>query len=41
LGFDGETASAPMEATGCLSKMGSHTVPASIVFQTPPSTEPK
>src|SRR5580658_4854951 len=39
-GLDGATSSAPIEATGWLSKMGVQTVPASLVFQMPPSTEP-
>ena len=40
-GLDGATAIAPMEATGCVSKMGFQVRPASVVFQTPPPTEPK
>src|SRR5580693_6448422 len=40
-GLDGATSSAPMEATGWLSKIGVQTVPASLVFQMPPPTEPK
>src|SRR5271170_496542 len=40
-GLDGATSSAPMEATAWPSKMGVQTVPASVVFQMPPSTEPK
>src|SRR5580658_7218362 len=40
-GLDGATSSAPMEATGWLSKIGVQTVPTSLVFQMPPPTEPK
>src|SRR5205085_7480331 len=40
-GFDGATASAPIDATGCESKIGIHVRPALIVFQTPPFTDPK
>jgi hypothetical protein len=40
-GSDGATVIAPIEATGCESKTGSHTLPPSIDFQTPPFTEPK
>jgi hypothetical protein len=41
LGLDGATANAPIEAVGCASKIGVQTVPASVVFQIPPLTEPK
>src|SRR5882757_3638624 len=34
-GFEGASASAPIEATGSLSKIGFHTVPPSVVFHTP------
>ncbi len=39
--FDGATATAPIDATGCESKIGSQVRPALVVFQTPPPTEPK
>jgi hypothetical protein len=39
--FEGATASAPIEATGCESKIGVQVRPAFIVFQTPPPTDPK
>src|ERR1035441_1630478 len=38
---EGATASAPIEATGWPSKIGVQTTPASVVFQTPPFTDPK
>jgi len=41
LGLEGASASAPIEATGWLSKMGFQTVPPSVVFHTPPPFEPK
>src|ERR1700733_6648886 len=41
LGAEGATASAPIDAIGSLSKTGFQTTPASVVFQTPPSTPPK
>ena len=41
LGFEGATASAPIEAIGCPSKIGVQVTPASVVFQMPPPTEPK
>src|ERR1700682_3063442 len=41
LGSEGATASAPIEPTGWPSNMGTHTTPASVVFQIPPFTEPK
>src|SRR5512140_2298142 len=41
LPLDGATAIAPIEATGCESKIGFQVRPALVVFQTPPPTEPK
>jgi hypothetical protein len=38
---EGGTARAPIDATGCESKIGRQTRPASMVFQTPPFTAPK
>ena len=40
LGSEGATATAPMEATGCLSKTGAKVAPAFTVFQTPPVARP-
>jgi len=39
-GFEGATPDAPMEATFIWSKMGDHTTPPSMVFQTPPPGDP-
>src|SRR6478735_12587156 len=39
-GAEGATAIAPIDATGCESKTGFHTRPASTVFHTPPFTAP-
>jgi hypothetical protein len=40
-GCDGATAIAPIDAVDWESKIGVHTRPPSIVFQTPPFTAPK
>src|SRR5271165_4710617 len=40
-GFDGATASAPIDAIGWPSNSGTHVTPAFSVFHTPPSTAPK
>ena len=39
-GLEGATASAPIDPVGSLSKIGVHTRPKSVVFQTPPSFAP-
>jgi len=39
-GSDGATASAPMAATGWLSKTGVQRIPPSVVFHTPPDEAP-
>jgi len=39
-GFDGAIASAPIDETGCESKIGCQCTPASIVFQIPPEAAP-
>src|SRR5258707_9539047 len=38
--FDGSSAMAPMDCTGCLSKTGTKVVPPSSDFQTPPLAAP-
>ena len=40
LGSEGATASAPIAATGCLSKIGAQRLPPSVDFQTPPDAAP-
>ncbi len=39
-GFDGATASDPMDDTPKLSKIDCHVTPASVVFQMPPLAAP-
>ena len=39
-GFEGSTATAPIDWTGCLSKIGLNVVPPSIDFHTPPLAAP-
>jgi hypothetical protein len=38
--FEGATATAPIEAIGCESKIGNQLRPELVVFHTPPPTEP-
>jgi len=40
-GFEGETATAPIDAIGCESKTGAHVRPEFVDFQRPPPTDPK
>ena len=39
-GSDAATASAPIDCTGCPSKIGAQFVPPSVVFQIPPDAAP-